>query len=64
MKNVAIFGATSAIAEQVARLFAAEGARIYLVARRADQLERAFGLGRGVACAGPAAGIDSAGRLP
>ncbi|GEO38394.1 short-subunit dehydrogenase [Skermanella aerolata] len=40
MKNVAIFGATSAIAEQVARLFAAEGCRLYLVARRADQLER------------------------
>jgi decaprenylphospho-beta-D-erythro-pentofuranosid-2-ulose 2-reductase len=40
MKNVAIFGATSAMAEQVARLFAAEGARLYLVARRADALER------------------------
>jgi short-subunit dehydrogenase len=40
MKNVAVFGATSAIAEQVARLFAAEGDRIYLVARRAEQLER------------------------
>lgn len=37
---VAIFGATSAIAEQVARRFAAKGARLFLVARDPARLER------------------------
>lgn len=37
---VVIFGATSAIAEQVARLLAARGARLLLVARDAERLER------------------------
>jgi short-subunit dehydrogenase len=43
LKNVAIFGATSAIAEQVARLYAAEGARLFLAARskeRVDEIAR------------------------
>lgn len=38
--TVAIFGATSAIAEQVARLLAARGARLLLVARDPERLER------------------------
>jgi NADP-dependent 3-hydroxy acid dehydrogenase YdfG len=33
MSAIAIFGATSAIAEQMARLYAAEGARLCLIAR-------------------------------
>ncbi len=33
MSTVAIFGATSAIAQAVARLYAADGARFFLVAR-------------------------------
>jgi short-subunit dehydrogenase len=37
-RSVLIFGATSAIAEAVARLYAAEGARLYLVARREEKL--------------------------
>jgi decaprenylphospho-beta-D-erythro-pentofuranosid-2-ulose 2-reductase len=37
-EHVAIFGATSAIAADVARLYAARGARLYLVARDADKL--------------------------
>jgi decaprenylphospho-beta-D-erythro-pentofuranosid-2-ulose 2-reductase len=37
-EHVAIFGATSAIAAEVARLYAARGARLYLVARDADKL--------------------------
>lgn len=40
MKTVAIFGATSAIAEQVARLYAAQGARLFLAARNEGALER------------------------
>ena len=39
MKRVLIFGATSAIAEATARLFAAEGARLFLVGRNPDKLE-------------------------
>jgi decaprenylphospho-beta-D-erythro-pentofuranosid-2-ulose 2-reductase len=39
MRRVVIFGATSAIAQATARLFAAEGARIFLVARNAERLE-------------------------
>lgn len=39
MTSVAIFGATSAIAEQVARLYAAEGARLFLAARDQARLE-------------------------
>jgi hypothetical protein len=38
--GVAIFGAGSAIAEQVARLLASRGARLVLVARDPDRLER------------------------
>jgi decaprenylphospho-beta-D-erythro-pentofuranosid-2-ulose 2-reductase len=37
-EHVAIFGATSAIAADVARLYAARGARLYLVARDGDKL--------------------------
>jgi short-subunit dehydrogenase len=37
-EHVAIFGATSAIAADVARLYAARGARLYLVARDAAKL--------------------------
>jgi short-subunit dehydrogenase len=36
--NVAIFGATSAIASEVARLYAKRGCRLYLVARDAEKL--------------------------
>jgi decaprenylphospho-beta-D-erythro-pentofuranosid-2-ulose 2-reductase len=39
MTTVAIFGATSAIAQAVARLFAAEGASLFLVARNSERLE-------------------------
>lgn len=39
MKRVLILGATSAIAEQTARLFAARGDRLFLVARNADRLQ-------------------------
>lgn len=38
MKKVLIIGATSAIAEATARLYAAEGARLFLVARGAEKL--------------------------
>ena len=37
-QNVAIFGATSAIAQDVARVYAARGARLYLVGRSPDKL--------------------------
>lgn len=37
-KNILIIGATSAIAEATARLWAAERARLYLIARNADKL--------------------------
>lgn len=37
-KNILIIGATSAIAEATARLWAAERAQLYLVARNADKL--------------------------
>jgi NAD(P)-dependent dehydrogenase (short-subunit alcohol dehydrogenase family) len=36
--GIAIFGATSAIAQAVARLYAAEGARFFLAGRNADHL--------------------------
>lgn len=39
MKRIVIFGATSAIAHAVARLFAAEQASFFLVARNADRLD-------------------------
>jgi short-subunit dehydrogenase len=39
-RTVAIFGATSAIAEQVARRFAVRGSRFFLVARDPTRLER------------------------
>ena len=38
MRRVVIFGATSAIAQDVARLFAARGDRLFLVARNAERL--------------------------
>ncbi|MET0343357.1 MAG: SDR family NAD(P)-dependent oxidoreductase [Polyangiales bacterium] len=38
-QNVAIFGATSAIAAEVARIYARRGARLYLVGRSADKLD-------------------------
>jgi decaprenylphospho-beta-D-erythro-pentofuranosid-2-ulose 2-reductase len=38
MRKVLIVGATSAIAEAVARLFAGDGDKLYLVARNADKL--------------------------
>jgi short-subunit dehydrogenase len=38
--NVLVFGATSAIAAEVARLYAARGARLCLVARNAEKLAR------------------------
>lgn len=37
-ENVVVFGATSAIAQEVARLYAARGARLYLVGRNRDKL--------------------------
>ena len=39
MRRVVIFGATSAIAQATARLFAAEGAWLFLVARSPERLE-------------------------
>ncbi len=39
MKRVAIFGATSAIAQSVARLLAADGGHLFLVARHPERLE-------------------------
>jgi len=39
MQRVLIIGATSAIAEATARLYAARGARLYLVARNAERLK-------------------------
>lgn len=39
MKNIVIVGATSAIAEAVARLYAVEMANIYLLARHVDRLD-------------------------
>jgi short-subunit dehydrogenase len=39
MSNVLVIGATSAIAEATARLFAVRGARLYLVGRRSAALE-------------------------
>ncbi len=38
MKNILILGATSAIAQETAKLFAAEGANFFLVARHPDRL--------------------------
>ena len=38
MKNIIIFGATSAIAEEVAKLFAIDKANFYLIARDASKL--------------------------
>ena len=38
-KNVLVLGATSTIAEAVCRIYAKEGARLFLVARQAERLE-------------------------
>lgn len=40
MSNILIIGATSAIAEATARLYAARGDRLHLIARNAERLER------------------------
>lgn len=37
--TVVVIGATSAIAEQIARLYAAQGAHLFLVARNSDKLD-------------------------
>jgi decaprenylphospho-beta-D-erythro-pentofuranosid-2-ulose 2-reductase len=42
-QRVLIVGATSAIAAEVARTYAAAGARLHLIARNADKLERLVG---------------------
>ena len=42
-QSVVIFGATSAIAYEAAKQFAAEGARLFLCARREDDLQRLAG---------------------
>ena len=39
MKRIAVFGATSAIAQALARLYAAEGASFFLVGRNAERLD-------------------------
>ena len=39
MQNILIIGATSAIAEATARLYAADGANLYLLARNEDRLK-------------------------
>jgi short-subunit dehydrogenase len=39
MTSLVVFGATSAIAERLARLYAEQGARLYLVARDSDKLK-------------------------
>lgn len=50
-ERVVIFGATSAVAAEVAMLFAARGARLHLVGRNAEKLgrvaERCSGSGSG-----------------
>ena len=38
MKNIVVFGATSAIAEQTARLYARKAARLLLIARNTEKL--------------------------
>lgn len=38
MRNILIFGATSGIAEAVARIYASQGARLFLVARNSEKL--------------------------
>jgi len=53
-ERVVIFGATSAIAVEVARAYAARGARLFLVARHAERLA-ALVAELGPACAGSAA---------
>jgi short-subunit dehydrogenase len=39
IRNILIFGATSGIAESVARIYASKGARLFLVARNAQKLD-------------------------
>jgi hypothetical protein len=43
MQNILIIGATSTIAEVTARLFAAKGGRLYLLARNEDRLTKIAG---------------------
>ena len=52
-ERVVIFGATSAIAVEIARAYAARGARLFLVARNPDRLA-ALAAECGPACAGSA----------
>jgi len=60
--RVAVFGATSAIAAEVARVYTGRGARLYLVGRNRDKLERvASGLGAAVV-GSEAADLDETGR--
>ncbi|MCW8336199.1 SDR family oxidoreductase [Vibrio paucivorans] len=40
MKNIMIIGATSAMAKEVAKLYAIEGANLYLIARDSEKLTR------------------------
>jgi decaprenylphospho-beta-D-erythro-pentofuranosid-2-ulose 2-reductase len=59
--RIAIFGATSAIAQQVARLYAARGARLYLVGRNTDRLRQVAGSLGGAVVATLAADLDDTG---
>lgn len=43
MKKIVIIGATSAMAAETARIFAAEGASLFLVGRNSEKLERLAG---------------------
>jgi len=61
-QGVAIFGATSAIAAEVARVYAGRGARLYLIGRNREKLQRiASGLGPAVAGT-EGADLDDTGR--
>jgi decaprenylphospho-beta-D-erythro-pentofuranosid-2-ulose 2-reductase len=57
-QRILIFGATSAIAEEVARLYAARGARLYLVGRNAEKLGRIAGALGSAVVAARAADLD------
>ena len=60
--GVLIFGATSAIAAEVTRLYAARGARLYLVGRNPDKLARLAGqLGPAALAGTHAADLDDTG---
>jgi short-subunit dehydrogenase len=59
--RIAIFGATSAIAVEVARVYAARGARLYLVGRDGDKLARAAAALGGAVAGTRAADLDRTG---